>query len=39
MYEKELEQKAIIIKDYEAQILKLKSVLNIKEQEIKKLVQ
>ena len=39
MYEKELEQKAIIIKDYEAQILKLKSVLNIKEQEMKKLVQ
>jgi len=39
MYEKELEQKAIIIKDYEAQIMKLKSVLNMKEQEIKKLVQ
>ena len=39
MYEKELEQKAIIIKDYEEQILKLKTILNMKEQEMKKLVQ
>ena len=38
MYEKELEEKSLIIKDYEAQILKLKNALNIKEQEMKKLV-
>ena len=37
MYEKELEQKDLLIKDYEAEILKLKSALNIKEQEMKKL--
>ena len=39
LYEKELEQKETIIKEYESQILKLKSVLNMKEQEMKKLVQ
>ena len=39
IYEKEIEQKNIIIKDYEAQIMKLKSLLNVKEQEMKKLVQ
>ena len=38
-YEKELEQKETIIKEYESQILKLKSILNMKEQEMKKLVQ
>ena len=38
MYEKELEEKYLKIKDYEAQILKLKNALNIKEQEMKKLV-
>jgi len=37
IYEKELEQKDLIIKDYEAQILKLKSAINMKEQEMKKL--
>ena len=39
IYERELEQKTIIIKDCEAEILKLKSILNIKEQEMQKLVQ
>ena len=39
MYEKELEKNAIIIKDYEAQIKKLKSMLNIKEQEMKRMLQ
>ena len=39
IYEKELEQKDIIIKEYEAEILKLKGILNIKEQEMKKLMQ
>ena len=38
IYEKEIEQKNILIKDYEAQILKLKSLLNVKEQEMKQLV-
>ena len=38
-YEKELEQKEKIIKEYESQILKLKSILNMKDQEMKKLVQ
>ena len=37
-YEKELENNAMIIKEYEAEIIKLKSVLNIKEQEMKQLV-
>ena len=39
IYEKELEQKETIIKEYESQILKLKSILNMKEQEMKQLVQ
>ena len=37
--EKELEKYNKIIKEYEAQIIKLKSVLNIKEQELKTLAQ
>ena len=39
MHEKEQENNAMIIKEYEAEIIKLKSVLNIKEQEMKKLVE
>ena len=38
-YEKELKKNINIIKEYETQIIKLKSVLNIKEQEIRKLSQ
>ena len=38
-HEKEMEKNEKIIKEYEAQIIKLKSVLNIKEQEMKKLTQ
>ena len=38
-YEKELEQKETVIKEYESQVIKLKSILNMKEQEMKKLVQ
>ena len=34
MFEKEMENNAMIIKEYEAEIIKLKSILNIKEQEI-----
>ena len=37
--EREREQNTIIIKEYEAEILKLKSLLNMKEQEMKKLIQ
>ena len=39
MFEKEMENNAMIIKEYEPEIIKLKSILNIKEQEMKKLVQ
>lgn len=39
IYEKELEQKTIKIKEYESKIMKLQSLLNMKEQEMKKLVQ
>ena len=39
IYEREREQNAIIIKEYEAQIMKLKNILNMKDQEMKKLVQ
>ena len=39
MFENEMENNAMIIKEYEAEIIKLKSILNIKEQEMKKLVQ
>ena len=39
MFEKEMENNAMIIKEYEAEIIKLKSILNIKEQEMKKLAQ
>ena len=37
-HEKELESNAMKIKDYEAEIIKLKSILNIKEKEMKKLL-
>ena len=39
MYEKEIEKKSKIIKDYESEIINLKNILNIKEQEMKQLVQ
>ena len=39
MYEKEIEKKSKIIKDYESEIIKLKNILNIKEQEMKQLLQ
>ena len=39
IHEKEFEKNENIIKEYEAQIIKMKSVLNIKEQEIKRLIQ
>ena len=39
IHEKEFEKNEKIIKEYEAQIIKMKSVLNIKEQEIKRLIQ
>ena len=39
MHEKELEENSMIMKEYEAEIIKLKSVLNIKEQEMKNLIQ
>ena len=38
IHEKELENNALKIKDYEAEIIKLKSILNIKEKEMKKLL-
>ena len=39
IYEKELEQKTLIIKDYESEIRKLQILLNNKEQEMKKLIE
>ena len=39
IYEHEKEQNIIIMKEYEAEILKLKTALNMKEQEMKKLIQ